>query len=295
MQLSLNQLNIHLNNSLSPIYLISGDELLCVQDARDDIVNAAKRQGFSEKNILHVDAQFNASTLLTSLQTHHLFSEKVIIDVRNAIGKFDTQTATILEKYALHSRDDRLLIITTDKLSSATQKSSWCETLKRVGVYLPIWPVKINVLPQWILNRAKKYNITLSDKNARLLAYYCEGNLLSARQVLEKLNLLYSGTEITETHLRAIVSDHAHFGIFDLQDAIAQNNVKKTLRILKKLEQSGEEPALVLWAIHKQLRDSFSEKYKNALQYAAYVDEIIKSGKTEDVWRALLMLVMQTR
>lgn len=293
MQLSTNQLDIHLNKNLLPLYLISGDELLCVQEARDDIVRVATSQGFAEKKIIDIGAQFNTDTLLNALQNQSLFSEKIIIDIRNPSGKFDATTTTILQNYLSNARSDLIIIISTNKLSVAAQKSIWFDSIQKKGGYIPIWPIKINALPQWIMARAKKYHVKMSDENAQLLAHFCEGNLLAAQQALEKINLLYSDKAITEREIRSVVSDHAHFSIFDLSDAISQKNIKKSLRILKKLEQSGEEPALVLWAICRQLRTHNTLFTRNALQSAAHADEILKGGKTGDIWLALSSIITE--
>jgi DNA polymerase-3 subunit delta len=48
MKLSLDQLPLHLKNNLLPVYFISGDELLLVQEARDLIHHAANQNGYLE-------------------------------------------------------------------------------------------------------------------------------------------------------------------------------------------------------------------------------------------------------
>ena len=65
------------------------------------------------------------------------------------------------------------------------------------------------------------------------------------------------------------------------------------MRILTRLEQTGEEPTLVLWAICRKLREnSASDKAKKALQKAARVDEIIKGARIGNVWQALTELCL---
>src|SRR3990167_1750693 len=234
MQLSANQLDLHLSKTISPIYLISGDELLCVEDARNNIIIAAKKHHFEEKNIFFMDARYEAAQLADALFSQNLFSEKVIIDIRNEAGKWDAETVSAIEKYLLSQRSDRLIIMTTKTLSAAAQKSVWYELIKKQGVTLPIWPIKMNALPQWIAMRAKKYALNLSAENVRFLAHFCEGNLLAADQALIKIQLMYPNQIITEKELRHILADHAQFGLFDLSDALMQKNIKKSLRILKK-------------------------------------------------------------
>lgn len=293
-QLSLKQLDTHLKNQLSPIYFVSGDEPLLMQEAREAICVAAASQGFTEKEVCHIDTGFHFDTLKQSIQNQSLFSEKKIIDLRNPAAKFDASMTAFFQTYCLEPNADRIIIITSDKLTAAQQKSICVELFKKYGVFLQIWPIQPNELPQWIIERGKKYQLKIQPETARLLAHFSEGNLLSAKQAIEKLNLLYPHTEILREQLIEVLSDHARFNVFDLSQSILHGDIKKVTRIIARLEQTGEEPALVLWAICRKLRENNgtlkSDHVKSGLQFAAHVDEILKGAKTGDVWQALLEL-----
>ena len=96
MPLSQKQLSTHLKQTLSPLYLLSGDEPLLIQDMRDMIFAAATSRGFSEKDMHHVDATFSTDALIASLQNHSLFSEKKIIDIRNPSPKIDSSLSSFI-------------------------------------------------------------------------------------------------------------------------------------------------------------------------------------------------------
>lgn len=291
MQLSASQLDTQLKKSLSPLYLISGDEPLLIQELRDTIFTAAKTRGFSEKEIFYVEAGFQSDTFLSASQNRNLFSEKKIMDIRNPAAKFDATFMDFFQTYFSQPGDDMIFVITTDKLTAAQQKSAWFELIKKIGCYVPVWPIKNDALPLWIIERAKKFNLTISIEMAKLLANFSEGNLLGAAQVIDKLNVLYPATTLSREQILGVLSDHARFTIFDLSDAIAKQNTKKIVRILHRLKQTDEEPTLVLWAICRKLREnSASSHTKKALQQAAQVDEMIKGGRMGDVWQALLAL-----
>lgn len=290
-QITLKQLPTQISNKLLPIYLLSGDAPLFIQEARDRIFFAAKSLGFTEKEVFHMDAGFRAETFIGSIQNQSLFSEKKIIDIRNPNAKFEAIIITLLQSIFSNPSDDYVIVISTDKLTAAQQKSEWCELIKKHGVFIPIWPLQLNEFPQWIDERAKKLNIHLPSTLINLLASYCEGNLLAAHQTLEKLSTLYADAEITREKLIGVISDDARFNVFDLADAMMRGTAKKVTRMITRLEQTGEEPTLILWAICRKLRENSNHpKVKKALQCAAQVDEIIKGGKTGNVWQALLQL-----
>lgn len=292
MQLTLKQLDTHLIQSLSPLYLISGDVPLLVQEARDLIVHFAQSREFLDRDICHIDSGFQLDHLSKSLKNLGLFDQKKIIDLRNPAAKFDAPLIALLTDYLEHPTDDRLIIISTDKLTPAQQKSAWFDLIKKKGVFVPIWPIAMESLSQWIVERAKKLNLIMPLDVASLLATFSEGNLLAAQQALEKLQLLHPHANITRDALITVLSDHARFSIFDLSDAIARNDTKKIMRILSQLEQSGEEPVLVLWSICRKIREKNTSQSKRALQSAATVDEIIKGAKPGDAWHALLELCL---
>ena len=245
---------------LKKLYLISGDEPLLVQEARDAIFIAAKQIGFSEKETVYVDSGFQVDTLTSLLYNASLFGDKKIIDLRNPAAKFDATLTACLQYYLEGTITDRVLIITTEKLTLTQQKSMWLAVIKKYGIFMPIQPIDVNALPKWIMERAKKSGVILSIEMATIIAAGCEGNLLAAQQMIEKLSLLFPHTEINKTQLMSVLADHARFTIFDLSDAITKKNSKKMVRIVSRLQQMGEEPTLILWAICQQLRKHNNKK-----------------------------------
>lgn len=296
MQLSHTSLDTHLKKSLNPFYFISGDEPLLTQETRDHIIGAARAHGFTQREIIHIDSTFHIETLIAFIQNYDLFSEKKIIDIRNPAAKCDADCLTVFEAYCEKPPADRLIIMTTEKLTSAQQKSKWFEFFKKNAVVIPVWPIHHDALPAWIIERAKSLKMTLSAELAHTLSHYCEGNLLAAQQTLEKLQLYANNAVITKEQVLAVLSDHTRFNLFDLGDALKKADAKKIIRIITRLQQTSEEPVLVLWHITRFFRDTIfahknAEKMKRALQHAARVDAMIKKGvQPDDVWHALLKL-----
>lgn len=286
MQLSLKQLEAH-KKALPPLIFISGGEPLLVQEARELVFSHAATHDFSEREMIFMDSSFQLSSLLSSTQNHSLFSEKKIIDLRNPSEKFDTSITNFLQSFLSNPADDRLIVISTGKLTAAQQKTAWCDNIKKNALFVSIWPIKLEELPQWVMERAKQSKLTLPYDLAKMIAHFCEGNLLAAHQVIEKLNLMHANAVVTREQLIAVLSDHARFSIFDLSNAIAKRDTKKTIRIMTRLQQSGEEPVLVLWNLSKLLRE---KNMKQGLQKAAMVDQVIKGASIGNAWQELLAL-----
>ena len=256
MKLPYQQLETHLSKkSLAPLYLISGDEPLLAQDALDLLHTAAALAGFSERTRLSVESgnewgkEFYAIAHCLSL-----FAEKRIIELDLRSAKFNQTTSKIVQDYAQKPSRDTLVLIITNKLDQKTEQTNWFKSIEKNSVFMPIWPIAAEQLPQWILMRAKKMGLTLSPKAASWLAEHIEGNLLAAAQELEKLKLLELTDVIDESLLESIGTDLAHFDIFNLVDSFLAGNHERSIRILRNLAAEDTEPTLVLWALSRELR-----------------------------------------
>ena len=98
MRLYPEKLEQHLQQQLLPAYLVSGDETLLVQEACDSIRRHCRDQGYSEREVYEVDAQFDWQQLPAAGNALSLFADKKIIELRLASAKIDkTASAAICE------------------------------------------------------------------------------------------------------------------------------------------------------------------------------------------------------
>lgn len=84
------------------------------------------------------------------------------------------------------------------------------------------------------------------------LASYCQGNMLAAKQEVEKLALLYPGSNISAEQLRKVVVDQSRYNVFQLMDAMLQGNADQVVYTLLRLESEGIEANIVIWALIKE-------------------------------------------
>ena len=87
MRLNADQLSGQLAKGLAPIYLIFGDEPLLAMEAADSIRQTARHQGFTEREVYHVDASFDWNEVSLSSCSMSLFAEQKIIEIRLPNGK----------------------------------------------------------------------------------------------------------------------------------------------------------------------------------------------------------------
>ena len=87
-----------------------------------------------------------------------------------------------------------------------------------------------------------------------MLADRVEGNLLAARQEIEKLLLLHGPGALDADQLAAAVADSARYDVFELVDSALRGEAARCIHILEGLRGEGLAPAVVLWALHREIR-----------------------------------------
>ncbi|WP_109514670.1 DNA polymerase III subunit delta [Pseudomonas ovata] len=256
MKLAPAQLGKHLQGTLAPVYIVSGDDPLLCQEAADAIRAAARQQGFDERQVFSADANFDWGTLLQAGASLSLFAERRLLELRLPSGKPGDKGAAALIEYCSRPAEDTLLLISLPKLDGSAQKTKWGKALVDGAQcqFVQIWPVDANQLPQWIRQRLSQAGLAATQDAVELIAARVEGNLLAAAQEIEKLKLMAEDGQITVETVQAAVADSARFDVFGLTDAVLAGDATHALRILEGLRGEGVETPVILWALTRELR-----------------------------------------
>ena len=255
MLIRLEQLSQQLNKGLAPVYLLSSDEPLLLQEARDFILQRAHLSGFKERQLLQADSNFDWSFLIMEMQTNSLFSEQRILDLRfSQAPKLSTAAQKLLLAYAEQPNPDCCCIISLPKVDSLAKHALY-KALTDKTIAITIWPLDRNQYAQWLREKLKKFELTMSPAALQVLIEFCENNLLAALQTLQKLKLLTDPATLIEVEqLHEALVDQAHFSIFDLSESVLQGDGKRIIRILREFKESGTDPHLVLWVLAREIR-----------------------------------------
>jgi len=253
MQLRPERLEDQLRQQVLPVYFVSGDEPLQVQEACDAIRAAARRAGCTEREVMQVERGFNWDRLIASGAEMSLFADRKLIELRIPSGKPGTEGSRAFAEY-LGFPTDNVLLIVAGKIDRAATNSKWFKALDRAGAVLRIWPVEARDLPRWLRQRLTRAGMEIDRDALALLGDRVEGNLPAAAQEIEKLKLLCEGERITEENVGAGVADNARYNPFVLADRALRGDAAHALKILHGLRSEGSEAAVVLWALTRELR-----------------------------------------
>ena len=253
MDLRLRDLPSHLERALAPVYVVHGDEPLQAIEACDAIRAAARRQGYDEREVLVAEAGFKWDAFIAANANLGLFGNRKLVDLRIPSGKPGVDGARALEACAAHASADQLLLITLPKIDRATQATAWFSSLEGAGVAVAVYPLEREALPAWIAARLTRQRQRATPETLAFLADRCEGNLIAARQEIEKLGLLLPEGGLDHEAVERVVTDVARYDVFQLSEAWLAPDAGRALRIIAALEAEGEGIPLLLWQLGEDI------------------------------------------
>ena len=249
MELRHNQLAAHLERGLAPLYVVHGDEPLFAIEAGDLIRRAARRAGCDEREVFVADQGFRWDAFVAANANLGLFGSRKMIDLRIPSGKPGAEGARALEAWAASPNPDHIALVTLPRLDRAAQQTAWFSALAAAGVAIAVYPLEREELPAWIAARLAAQQQRAAPPTLAFLADRCEGNLLAAKQEIEKLALLLPEGELLHDAVERAVADVARFDVFDLSAACLSGDAARALRIIATLEAEGEGLPLLLWQL----------------------------------------------
>ena len=286
MQLKGEQLAAHLERGLQGVYLVYGDEPLLVIEAADAIRAAARRRGFDEREVLTAIAGFNWNDLHHAAGSRSLFGGRTLIDLRVPTGKPGREGGAALQAYCTRPSPDSLLLVSMTGVDWREEKAAWMSAMAGAGAVVKLVPPGLAQLPAWIAGRLGRQRQSASADGLLFIAERVEGNLLAAHQEILKLGVLYAEGALSLEQIRNAVLNVARYDLDGLREAMLAGDVARLMRTLDGLQQEGEAPLLVLWAMTEDLRAL--AQIKLGLARRQPLDALLKEAR---VWGARQTLI----
>mgnify|MGYP002654372019 FL=1 len=290
-------LQVHLKKldaggTLLPLYIFSGDEPLLMMEAMDQLRAIAKKQSYTEREVLLQERGFDWSALLSAGQTMSLFGDKRWLELRIPTGKPGRDGADALKQFAVQVESqtlgpegpDTVVCIILPRLDGKTKTSAWFSALDEAGMAIQIDSLDRSQLPQWIAGRLKRQNqeVESGPEGMRALEFVAdqvEGNLIAAHQEIQKLGLLYPTGKLSEEQIRTAILKVARYNVFELTEAMLAGDLPRLNRMLDGLKGEGEPLVLILWSVTEELR--LLSKLKAASDAGESVQQLMRSNR---VW-----------
>jgi DNA polymerase III subunit delta len=284
-----------------------------------------KRAGFDEREVFFIERVADWEGVRASSNNLSLFGARKLIELRLPSGKPGTGGSNAIVELLRDPSPDNVYLMLTGKLEREQSASAWVKAFETAGAWLPVWPVEVGRLPQWLRARAATLELALDEDAVRFIVERTEGNLLAAQQELEKLRLVYAGAAagkvVDLAAVQASIGDSARFDVFQLGEAALGGDVPRSLRILAGLRSEGVEPTLALWSLNREIHNTWgttqndgansrswqrpSAALENAKRRAARLpyarlaarasraDRMIKGQQRGDAWDEMALIVVE--
>ena len=239
---------------LPPVCLIAGEEPLLQGEAADALRRAARRAGYTEREVLDADEGLDGGRLTDAAASLSLFAERRLLELRLPGGKPGREGGEAIRAFCRQAPEDTLLLITSGRLERSTRESAWVRAVAEAGAFVYCWPVAADQMPGWVAQRLRAAGLEADREAVALIAERAEGNLLAADQAIAKLQLLGTGRRIDAEAAAEALADSARYGVDDLADAALEGDLARALRVLRTLEEEGTQPPLILWALARDIR-----------------------------------------
>jgi len=255
MRLKAEQLANHLRTrEIAPVYFLSGDEPLQMLELSDGIRLAAREQGCEERVVLEAGKDFEWDQLVQAGAELSLFARRRLIELRLGRSKPGREGAKALDQYLTHRDTGDILLVTSEKIDKAAQQTGWFRALDAAGVTVQLWDIDAGRLPGWITGRTQAHGKKIERDAAAFIAARVEGNLLAAKQEIDKLVLLVNGDTIDLRDAMESVSDSSRFDVFELVASSLSGDSERIVRMLHGLRSEGAEPKSIFGALMWEFR-----------------------------------------
>jgi DNA polymerase-3 subunit delta len=290
MELRPEDVGAHLARGLAPLYVIWGDEPLAMLEA-EDAIRAAAIQSGHERTVFTVQGKFDWGVIFGHADNFSLFAQKKLVEIRIPSGKPGIEGSAALSRYAGSLPADTVSIVSLPGLEWKQTKSKWFEALSARGTVIQSREVPLEQMPAWIGRRLAANNQQASREALEFLANRLEGNLLAARQEIDKLSLLLPAGKLGLEDMEQAVTDVSRFEVADIQDAMLAGDAGRCARILGSLRQEGEAVPRIMWQVGATLRLLY--KLKSAMRQGQPMAAAFKANRIWDKRQSLVQAALK--
>lgn len=223
-------------------------------ETADALRAKAVAEGYVEREVFTAEPGFDWSSLAASAGALSLFASQRFVELRIPGGKPGRDGGPAIEAYCARLPEDTVTLVTLPEIDWQGQKAKWFMALQEHAVMIEAEPIERAQLPAWLAKRLARQNQSAAPDALEALADRVEGNLLAAKQEIDKLALLCLPGEISLGAIEHGVADVARFESAAVLDAIATGDVARVQRVLDGLKAEGEPLPYLLWLVANDIR-----------------------------------------
>jgi len=217
--------------TFKPVYWLEGEEPYFI----DTIVDFAEHKILNES-----EAGFNLTvfygrdtdwaTVVNACMRYPMFAERQVVLLKEAQHMKDVEK---LEHYITKPLASTVFVVSY-KDKKVDGRTAFAKLLKTKTELFTTKKLYDNQLPEWVSQMVEQHGFAINQRANALLVDHIGNDLSRLRNEVEKLSINIKGRKnITEEDIETFIGVSKEFNVFELQDAIAQKNMAKAIRIIQ--------------------------------------------------------------
>lgn len=239
---------------LAPFWLITGSEELLMLESGDLLRARARELGYADRQVLELSANSDWSQLPDAAASIGMFDDRKILEVRLPTGRPGQRGSREIPEFLKRPVEGVVVVFTVPRPDWQGQKAAWWQALAKACTTVECDPIERRALPQWLAARLAANGQSAPREVLEAFADLVEGNLLAAKQEIEKLALLFPQGELTLEQITASVGNCSRYTTEALVESFCTGAADRAARIVDGLEGQGEPLPLLLAILSGQIR-----------------------------------------
>ncbi len=238
---------------IASVYLFSGDETYLKEEAIRKITQILITDAYREFNydLVYAD-EVGAKEIINKAASLPFLSDKRLVVVKRVERLKEAEQKKLLAFLESPPDTTCLIFVATGRVNL---KGGFYSSLSDVGESVIFWPLFNNQVPSWIKDKLKENGKTIAEEAIFYLQEAVGNDLMDLNNQIEQI-VIYSGanSRITLDDIKQATPDIRVGDIYEMIYAIGERDKTRSLKILNKLFQKGEEPVSLLWKITFRFR-----------------------------------------
>lgn len=218
------------NAKFKPVYWLEGEENFFIDrviDFAEDKLLTEGERGFNLTVFYGRDAQW--PDVINACRRYPMFADKQVVIIKEAQ---DLKGIEKLESYIEKPLFSTLLFVAY-KGKKVDGRTKLAKLLKEEAVFLSTKKMYDTALPEWTSELVKTKGFSITKKALLLLIDHIGNDLNRLSNEIDKLAVnLKESKSINEDAIEKFVGVSKEFNVFELQQAIAQRDLYKAIRIV---------------------------------------------------------------
>ncbi len=266
------------NENLPPIILLFGEEDLLIENAVNKLLDKSLKSDTDRFNFDMFDGDDSNADLMNIsdvCKSYPMMSERRVVLVKRFDKFFSGRISKKMEQFPIvkyfESPSPTTFLILTADIETAKDLSKFTKegktqmiNKKMASVRFPFniiiekhaWieypKVPESEYPKWIISKFKEHKKNISENAAQLITAHCRQSLRDINNEINKLNTFtLDKKEISEDDVLLLVGSTREYNVFELQKAVGERNLRKSITILNKMLANDRQEMLILTILTK--------------------------------------------